>query len=143
MISFTTIVIIAAPWFIFKFSNYLVNSDINILNLTFGRFLSNLKGIPIVFYEFQKQVFGLKKWNIFWITVITIIILKKKKLFKSSCFYITLFVFVALAAYFAAYMCTTGETVFFYAKKTMSRFMIHFAGISMFLAMYLLQDESS
>jgi 4-amino-4-deoxy-L-arabinose transferase-like glycosyltransferase len=140
-VSIVIISVIAGPWLVFKHYRGLTSVAIDIAGLTPERLISNIKETPILLYELQKQVFGPKKWNIFWMAVILILIFKNKKLFKGSCFYISAFLIFSLAGYLIAYMTVTGVTFYFCVTKTISRFMIHFAGVFMFLAMYLLKDD--
>ena len=129
--------VISGPWFMLKFSKHMTNSDINFSALTLNKIFTNIKDIPIMCNEFQKQVFGQKYWNIFWVVVIGAMILNFKKLFKGEVFYITLFLVISVFCYFIAYMITTQENLAFYLEKTLSRFMIHFTGVFLFLLVYL------
>ncbi|MDD5355571.1 MAG: glycosyltransferase family 39 protein [Candidatus Omnitrophica bacterium] len=135
------IFLISGPWFMIKFSKHMVNSDINFSALTLDKILANIKDIPIMLDELQKQVFGPKNWNIFWVVVIGAISFNFKKLFKGEIFYISLFLAVCISCYFIAYMLTTQERLDFYLEKTLLRFMIHFAGVFLFLTVYLFWDK--
>jgi hypothetical protein len=135
------IFIIAGPWLAVKAINNLTNSDIDFSLLTPQRLLQNIKDIPIFLNLFQQEMFGPKKWNIFWIIFFAAAIWKRKVLWKKESFYITLFIFLAAAGYFAAYMCTTGNNLYFYVNTTISRFMLHFSGVALLLLAYLMRDE--
>ena len=132
---------IASPWIIFKFFNGLVNSDINIGHLDRERFLLNLRDSWLVFYNLQMEFFNLKKWNIFWIIVMLTLILKRKNIFKGLASYAAFFIILAALGYFGAYLSTTNNSFDFYVGKTMSRFMLHFCGLFIFLVLYLFKDE--
>ena len=73
--------------------------------------------------------------------VIGALVFNFKKLFKGEIFYITLFLAVSVFCYFIAYMITTNESLDFYLEKTLSRFMIHFVGVFLFLTVYLFFDK--
>jgi hypothetical protein len=133
--------VIAGPWFVYKFLNHVVNSDINSSNMTPERLLENIRSIPVLLNELQKQVFGPKKWNILWIVVMAVSALRYKKLCKNGFFYISLFILISVVGYFFAYMSTTSANLYYIANKTMSRFMIHFAGVAIFLAAFIFWDE--
>ena len=137
------IAVIAAPWFAVKAAAGAVNSDINLAELTAARIWRNVKDIPILLDLFQQQVFGPKKWNIFWILVAGCAVWKRKYLWKGEIFYATLFLLVSSIGYFAGYMCTTGNNLFFYVNTTISRFMLHFSGISMFFLASLVYEDVS
>ncbi len=132
---------IAAPWFFAKLSGGHVNSDIDLARLTPERLWQNVKDIPVMLNLFQQQVFGPKKWNMLWVMVFAGLIWKRKSLWKGECFYLTLFLVLSIAGYFAGYMVTTGENLFFYVNTTLSRFMLHFCGISLFLLAFLVYDD--
>lgn len=133
----TIIAVIAIPWFITKFHYASANSDMNIGDLTPERIWQNIRDIPILLNLFQQEVFGPKKWNIFWVLFFFVIIWKRKILWKDDLFHITLFLMLAVAGYFAGYMATTGNNLFFYVNTTISRFMLHFTGVCMMLMMLL------
>jgi hypothetical protein len=133
---------IALPWFLVKISSGAVNSDLNITALTADRLMRNVKDIPIILNLFQQEVFGPKKWNIFWVMFFASIIWKRKSLWRGENAYITLFLLVSAAGYFTGYMATTGENLFFYVNTTISRFMIHFAGVAAILMWALVYDDA-
>jgi len=129
---------IAASWFIVKAGGGAVNNDINMVELTPARVWQNVKDIPVLLDLFQQQVFGPKKWNILWVLVLAAAIWKWRDLVKPVVRYQTLFLAISVAGYFAGYMLTTGNNLFFYVNTTISRFMIHFAGIAVFFTVTLL-----
>ncbi|MDD2679592.1 MAG: glycosyltransferase family 39 protein [Candidatus Omnitrophica bacterium] len=130
----------SSPWLIFKFFNGLVNSDINIVHLGRERFLQNLKDSWLVFYNLQMEFFNLKKWNIFWVIVLLTLILKRKNIFKGLAAYAVFFISIAALGYFGAYLFTTNYNIDFYVSKTISRFMLHFCGLFIFLVLYLIDE---
>jgi 4-amino-4-deoxy-L-arabinose transferase-like glycosyltransferase len=132
---------VAAPWFAVKLSSAAFNSDITISRLTPGRLLENIRDIPILLNFFQQEVFGPKKWNIFWIMVLAGMIWKRKLLWKGECFYIMLFLSISAAGYFIGYMLTTGNNLYFYVNTTISRFMLHFCGAALLLLAFLVRDD--
>ena len=141
-ISVAVIAILASPWIYLKFtSGTSANSDLDIASLTFSKLLQNVKDIPIMLNLFQQEVFGPKKWNIFWPILFGAMVWKRKSLWKDECFYITLFLSLSTLAYFCAYMATTGQNLFFYVNTTISRFMLHFSGIALVLIVFLMHDD--
>ncbi|MFH1552513.1 MAG: glycosyltransferase family 39 protein [Candidatus Omnitrophota bacterium] len=140
-ISLLIVTVIAAPWFAVRFSNTAVNSDIDFSRLTPERLWQNVKDIPVLLDLFQQEIFGPKKWNIFWVLVFAGIIWKRKMLGKGECFYAALFLALSVAGYFAGYMCTTGYNLYFYVNTTISRFMLHFCGIALVFLAYLFKDD--
>lgn len=138
----TTIALMAGPWFFVKSCQASVNSDMSIAEMTSNRILANVKDIPVLLDLFQQEVFGPKKWNIFWVMAGAVFIWKRKDLWRENQLYVTLFILVSAAGYFVGYMMTTGNNLFFYVNTTISRFMLHFTGITLFAAAVLCGEEA-
>ena len=134
-------IIIAGPWFYLRLRAGTMNSDIDLTGITLGRVLQNVKDIPVLLNLFQQEVFGPKKWNIFWIIFFASLVLRWKKVWKGECFYLMLFITLAALGYFTGYMLTTGNNLYFYVNTTISRFMIHFAGLAALVIAFLTYDD--
>ncbi len=132
---------IAVPWFIVRASSGVVNVDLDLGSLTPARVWENVKHIPTLLYLFQQEVFGPKKWNIFWVIFFAALLWKRKKLVLGEAGYLALFTGLSALIYFGAYMAMTGENLYFYVNTTISRFMLHFSGIALLLSGYLLYDD--
>lgn len=142
LIAFAVMAVIAWPWMALRSAEGLVNCDLDPSKLTLNRLLENMKQIPLVLDAFQQQIFGPKKWNIFWMALLAAMVWKRKKLTEGVVGYLLLFLGVSLLCYFAAYMMINGpDNLYFYAKTTMSRFMIHFTGIALFIIAFLVKDD--
>jgi 4-amino-4-deoxy-L-arabinose transferase-like glycosyltransferase len=135
------IFLVAFPWLIFKFYTGTVNSDINLKVLTLSRFLKNLQDSPALLLELQLEVFNPKKWNLLWVIVITVLIWKRRLLARGVPLYTILFISLAMFLYSCALLFTTSQGLPYHAEKDMSRFMLHFCGLFIFLVLYLLKDE--
>jgi histidinol-phosphate phosphatase family protein len=114
-----------------------MNSDINPSEYSLSVLWANFRDLPILLDFLQRQIFGPKKWNLFWMIFWAVVILKRRDLLKKERFVQTVFIAVAALGYFAGYMAMTGANLYFYANTTISRFMLHFAGISMFYVAFL------
>ncbi|MDD3089270.1 MAG: glycosyltransferase family 39 protein [Candidatus Omnitrophica bacterium] len=142
LISFGVMALVAWPWLALKASEGLVNSDLAPSRLTATRLMENVRQIPIVLDFFQQEVFGPKKWNLIWITLLAAMVLRRKKLNEGVMRYLLMFFFLGLLGYFAAYMMITGnDNLYFYANTTISRFMIHFTGPAVFILALLAKDD--
>lgn len=133
--------LLCGPWCYVKATSGAANSDIDIRALTAERVLQNVKDLPEFFDLFQQQIFGPKKWNIFWIMLVAAMVWRRKKLLEGDTFYLTVFFAFTVLGYFAAYMVMTGENLYFYANTTLSRFMIHFAPLALFLMALICKDD--
>ncbi|MGB2629608.1 MAG: glycosyltransferase family 39 protein [Candidatus Omnitrophota bacterium] len=133
--------VISAPWLATKALNHAANSDIDISRMTPDRLLQNVKDIPVLLNLFQQEVFGPKKWNILWMILLAAVIWKRKDVWRGENFYTTLFIILAASGYFAGYMATTGNNLYFYVNTTISRFMLHFSGLALFLTASLIYGD--
>jgi 4-amino-4-deoxy-L-arabinose transferase-like glycosyltransferase len=124
--------VIALPWFSVKLFASSANSDIALDKVTFGRIFQNIKDIPILLNLFQQEVFGPKKWNIFWVLFFFSLIWKRKELKKGTVIYISTFIGISTLGYFCGYMSTTAHNIYFYANTALSRSMIHFTALCVF-----------
>jgi len=143
-IAFFIIFICYLPWFLTKKFNHMVNtSDVNLSVITFRQAINNIKSLPVFLNQLRIQVFALEYWNIFWIILITAIILKRDLLFKGKNKYITLFIVMTIAAHFLAYMFIASEgrsrSILITATP---RYLVHFIGCFIFLLLYLLRDSN-
>jgi 4-amino-4-deoxy-L-arabinose transferase-like glycosyltransferase len=135
------LVAIALPWILTRFFECAANSDLDIASLTVQRLWENIKELPSLLNLFQQEVFGPKKWNIFWVIFFAALVWKRKKLLTGENLYPVVFIGVSALAYFCAYMFMTGENLYFYVNTTISRFMLHFTGVAAVLGGYLLYEE--
>lgn len=143
LIALALMAAIAWPWMAFKSAQGLVNGDVDPAKLTGARLLANVKQAPLVLDFFQQEIFGPKKWNIFWMALVAAMVWKRKKLFSGITGYMVLFLGATLLCYFGAYMMTTGsDNIYFYANTTLSRFMLHFSGIAIFILAFLVKDDA-
>ncbi|MGB3057861.1 MAG: hypothetical protein WBC16_06880, partial [Candidatus Omnitrophota bacterium] len=133
--------VISVPWLATKALNHAANSDIDISRMTPDRLLQNVKDIPVLLNLFQQEVFGPKKWNILWMILLAAVIWKRKDVWRGENFYTTLFIILAASGYFAGYMATTGNNLYFYVNTTISRFMLHFSGLALFLTASLIYGD--
>lgn len=135
------IFLITYPWLILKFSTGSTNIDINLKALSFSKFLKNLQDIPALLMELQREVFNPKKWNLLWIIVSAVLFWKRKLLAQGIPEYAFFFIYFATIFYFAALILTTSYDIQYHAEKELSRFMLHFCALFIFLAAYLLKDD--
>lgn len=130
------IVMILLPWLMIRKTAHLVNYDFGVLNV--GRFdiIKQLHKIIPMLYEFQRQIFGPKKWNIFWVVFILTLVIYRKKAFAKYQAFMTIPLLLILGSYITAYLLAQTEM-----PTLWSRFMIHFLPIAVYLLAILLKDE--
>ncbi|MDP2912474.1 MAG: hypothetical protein Q8N91_00515 [Candidatus Omnitrophota bacterium] len=120
------IALISAPWFLVKWRYGLTNSDVSMPSspVIFVLFKNLWKMGPMA-YDFQKQIFGPKKWNIIWILALATFALKSKRAFGPVMKYITISILAVIAGYFAVYAVSRID-IRFLLRTTWSRFILHF-----------------
>ena len=130
-----------APWIYVKAKMGLVNTDIELSKMSLSRLLENARQIPFILNKFQQEVFGPKKWNILWIMVFGFTFLKFRRLKEAHVRYIGIFILLNAAVYFASNMVITGKDLYFHVNTTLSRFMMHFVGVSLFYLAFLVSED--
>lgn len=135
-----TVVIVLYPFFWVRNSAHLVNTDVGFAGATPSYMLKQLYKVKTVAYEFQKEFFGPKKWNIFWPVIALALIFRFKKAFCGTQKYITFSIAIAIAGYTSIYLISP-IYVSFIVEKTLSRFLIHFMPLAVYwLALVLKED---
>jgi len=133
------ILLILMPWMWVKGTAHLVNSDIDLLKTgQFNIVEQCYKAWPII-YEFQRQMLGPKKWNIFWIIVMFSAIVYHRKIFLKSQMYITISLMLAISGYIFAYLIGQREIAYF-VTMTWSRFMLHFLPLAVYWLALLFKE---
>lgn len=134
------VVLLFSPWIIFKSSNGLSNDVINKDTMKISVAFKNLNRILPILNEYQKHVFGPKKWNIIWILVILIFILKFKNIFKDDQKYFTYAVIFCFLGYALVYIITP-QNLGWHLSTSGSRIILHFLPISLFWAALCTRKE--
>jgi len=140
---FLYIVIIAAiltPWLYIKSASHLVNTDVGKVDSKVLSIWKEAYKLKPIFYEFQKQLFGPKKWNILWIALILSIIFNIKGAFRGIGKYIAISLALVVGGYVFIYMASPIDVTFF-VKKTWSRFLLHFLPIVIYWLALILKED--
>lgn len=95
----------------------------------FRNAFSYAKRTFLVLYEYQRQFFGPKKWNIAWILFLWAFSTNFKKAFSDNLRPLTLAIILTLAGYGAVYLITP-QDISWHLSTTASRFFIHFLPIT-------------
>jgi hypothetical protein len=128
------------PWVSAKSAWGIANDEINLVNLNPANLMKQLHKLYPIFYEFQKQLFGPKKWNILWPVFLLALFFGRRRLFRGASGYLALSVALALCGYVVFYMISYVDVVFF-ASKTWARFMLHFLPAAVLLIATLLKED--
>lgn len=139
MIFAVVTVSLTAAWFVYFHSVGFSNEFVNKETLHLSVVLKNLDRIPLVLYEYQKHVFGPKKWNISYLVFLLGLIFYFKTSLRSDFKYITLSILLAFAGYGFFYLITPLE-IKYHLQTAGSRLLIHFLPITVFWISYLAKE---
>ena len=135
------VILMLLPWHLFKAELGVTNTDISIAGLTASKLMENARQIPFILNKFQQEVFGPKKWNILWVMVLAFSVIRFSRIKGSVARNTAVFLAANCAVYFLSYMMLTGKDLYFHVNTTMSRLMMHFAGVSLFYLLWLIKDD--
>ena len=134
------IFLICLPWALIKARWHITNDEIALSNLNPVNLVKQLNKLGPIAYEFQKQLFGPKKWNILWPVTIIVLLLNYKKAFAMPARYVLAMIAMALGGYVVFYMISYVDVVFF-ASKTWARFMLDFLPLAVYLLAVILKED--
>jgi len=134
------IVLVSLPWTLLKAGWHIANDEIALANLNPANLVRQLHKLGTITYEFQKQLFGPKKWNIFWPAFIVVMLLNYKKTLEMPVRYAAAAIFLALSGYVVFYMISYLDVVFF-TSKTWARFMLDFLPLAVYLLAVVLKED--
>jgi hypothetical protein len=134
------IAVITVPWLLFKRSFNIVNEDTRLTAINPALFITELRKIPTILYEFQKEFFGPKKWNILWPAAFFTICVRWKAAFAGFGKYIGLSIVFSICGYVLVYLSSHLEIGFF-VSKTWSRFLLHFLPVTIYWVAYTLRED--
>lgn len=117
-------------WNIFKKHHGLINDDFNLSMVSVKGLIGNLNKIPVMLYEYQKQFFGLKKWNLVWVLFFFLLFKEFKNIFSKNIAYVTMVFILSTIGYSLIYMFSIVEIRFF-LRTTASRFLLHILPVTL------------
>lgn len=128
------------PWWWLKRTAGLINIDVGAIDASPFNLAKQFYKIGLIVYEFQKQLFGPKKWNILWFIIIFVFIYNYKKAFRGRNKYITLSIFFAILGYVFFYLVSAVEISYF-LSRTWSRFLLHFLPVVIYWLANMLKED--
>ena len=123
--------LVAFAWISYKRSIGLVNENFNFSMININNFIAGFKRIPVILYEYQKHIFGFKKWNIIWLIMLVLLFRRPKQAFSQNMVYITMAISLFFTAYSLVYMLSNVE-IHFFLRTTTSRFLLHILPVCVF-----------
>jgi 4-amino-4-deoxy-L-arabinose transferase-like glycosyltransferase len=125
------ILLVLAPWLSIKFTANLVNSDVGYTTRDQLNIFKQAYKIWPIFYEFQRQIFGPKKWNIIWIVSILSLVIYRRKIFREDQRYVTISLFMIISGYIFAYLVGR-DGIWHMVGSTWSRMTMHFLPLTIY-----------
>lgn len=132
--------ILITPWLMFKNNFNLENDVVNKETFAAWNVVKNFNRIGPILYEYQKHVFGPKKWNLAWLIIAAIFIVKFKKLFKGEWRYFTYAFVLSLSGYTLIYIISP-KPLGWHLSTSASRILLHFLPLGLFLAAIYTKEE--
>jgi len=127
-------------WTGFKESRGLVNENFNLSMVSAGNLKVGLGKVPGILYEYQKQFFGFKKWNIIWILSFLVFLTGFKAAFSKNIKYVTAALFLFSIGYSAVYIFSAVDIKFF-LHSTGSRFLLHILPVAVFWMALIIHEK--
>ena len=138
---FLTIIAIVLGWLDYGNSLGFVNENFNFSMISLKTLSSGLDRIPLILYEYQKHVFGFKKWNIIWVILLVLLAARFKKSVRGDTFYITTAIFIFFMGYSLVYILSTMDFNFL-LTKTSSRFLLHILPVCVFWIACMTKEDN-
>jgi len=136
----SVLVYVILIWAGFKDGLGLVNENFNISMISAGNLKASLGKIPAILYEYQKQFFGFKKWNIVWILCFIVFLTGFKIAFSKNIKYVTAALLLFAAGYSAVYIFSAVDIKFF-LHSTGSRFLLHILPVAVFWMALIVHEK--
>ncbi len=120
------------PWLAFRVSFHLSNDVVNKDAFWASLHWSTLKRLGPILYQYQTQIFGLRNWNLVWITFLAVLVLRGRRIMKTDARYLFFPILLCLLVYTAIYLITPRDVVW-HLKTSVSRVYLHFLPLTVFL----------
>lgn len=133
------VLIFSLVWFGHLNMTGLSHETINRETFKLSVFAKNLNRIPFILYEYEKHIFGPKKWNISLLVFLAGLVFYFKTAFKGHFKYITLSILLAFLGYTFVFIITPLE-IRYHLRTTGSRLLLHFLPIVVFWVGYLAKE---
>ncbi|HVN79607.1 MAG TPA: hypothetical protein VMW38_11470 [Terriglobia bacterium] len=119
------------PWLAFRVYFHLSNDVVNKDALWASLHWSTLKRLVPIFYAYQTQIWGLRNWNLVWIALLVVLVLRGKSIVKTDSIYLLLPILMCLLVYTSIYLITPRDVVW-HLKTSVSRVYLHFLPLTVF-----------
>jgi len=135
MLSFSVyvvpILVLMTPWISLKATLGLESDVFNRSTLTVANVVDNAGRIGPILYEYQKHIFGPKRWNIAWLLVLAVFIVRSRRLFTDEGGYLAVSVILCLLGYSFIYMISPRD-LGWHLSTSASRLLLHILPAGLF-----------
>ena len=118
-------------WSAFKTGMHLGNDVINAETFRNIRISTMSKRLIPIAYEYQKHIFGFKKWNLIWIAFLCAIFVKSGKISRGR-YKLILFPILAILAGYTTIYLITPQGISWHLAASASRLLIHILPLAVF-----------
>ncbi|MDD5496507.1 MAG: glycosyltransferase family 39 protein, partial [Candidatus Omnitrophica bacterium] len=101
------------PWYYIKMTASLHNEEVGLDTVGFQSLFMQWYKIKPILYEFQKEFFGPKKWNIIWPVLLYLLLVNRKRSVSGVGRYAALSIALAIAGYVAVYFASPLDVSYF------------------------------
>ncbi|MCK4463760.1 MAG: hypothetical protein KAU58_05555, partial [Candidatus Omnitrophica bacterium] len=138
------IVVIVLSWSGYKSCLGLVSDNFPLSSISFKTLISNFRRLPLIAYEYQKQLFGFKQWNIMWIVALALFITRFKKSIVQKTVYLTFNIILFFIGCTIVYIFVPepSDYFFYFLNRTFSRFLLHILPICIFWIAYMTKEDN-
>ena len=124
--------VVQLPWLIYRAYFHLSNDVVNQNALIASLHWSTVKRLGPIFYQYQTQIFGVRNWNIVWITLLVVLALRGKAIMKADSRYLLFPILSCILIYTIIYLITPRDVVW-HLKTSVSRVFLHFLPVTLLL----------
>ncbi|MFH1996341.1 MAG: glycosyltransferase family 39 protein [Candidatus Omnitrophota bacterium] len=128
------------PWVLTKRFFHIVNDETGLAGFDPLALIARVNKIPAILYEFQKEFFNPKKWNLLWPVVFCSIAFRFRRAFDPVRKYAGLSIIFAIFGYVGVYFASPLE-ISYLVSKTWSRFLIHFLPVAVYWAAITMHED--
>ncbi|MDD5438894.1 MAG: hypothetical protein PHS37_01755 [Candidatus Omnitrophica bacterium] len=116
----------------FKATAGLTNENFNIAMIHPDAIRAGLEKIPPILYEYQKHLFGFKKWNLVWILALIVLCADPRETVRAMRGYILFSIALFFLFYTGMYMFSAVD-IHFLLRTTGARLLLHILPVVVFL----------
>jgi len=133
---------VLAAWYGYKSAHAIDNDVLTRSNMEKIDLIGMVKRVPYIINEYQRQIFGFKKWNIVWVLfIMAAVYLCKMKLIRR--YAVILFPIAGLLIFYTGIYLVTHQDISWHLKSTGSRIFLHFLPLGVLVIAFAVKERDS